>query len=696
MNLLSSTQHLSIQAALLVATFCGLLGSSEAAVYPGPTGKSGSIPSMDARSRPDGFGTDGVQGPVIQLRGMSGRLGLTASGSWCRNGSGDCSGPDGDTLDSPGGPLPGEAYNRLGGEWIGGASDGKRFAIGAGADLRIPSGANAVQLFFNDDLGSYDDNLGTVSVLWTIEVLDGRGPRPVRNPDGEWGVPENTLTIPAPNPGQGLYLIDIQDSYPNVDWDTLDRLYLEGGEYKFLRLGNLPERSPDRPLVITNINGQVRVGGQGHYYLLVLSGGANWILTGKFDPISRTGDPQYPGHKGNDYTDTRGRYGILVDDDFHNFGSGNSGITVGSKVPDGIVNPPTSDFEISFIEIREVGFAGMSIKTDNDGTLPMNNVHIHDNYIHDVGSEGLYIGSTQAQPQHSFNNLHIDNNRILRTGTEALQIGQLGDGCEVNNNVFALSAIDWKDAFQPWQDSCSQVAVRYGKSSIHHNIFIGSANSLISFFGQDVGDPHAPGDGMSFSDNFYSSFRFLGGFLGGDADGISTWTVERNAFRQFEFQRDEIYSGVAHPGHLIRVNSAQTNPVELHDNVFDEPSLELVNGLGGALNGTVGNITATGNSREPVDPVTFRDFMGLPADVDYLLIERWAATSGLDGDAPTLYHEGDFVMHRANLYLCIEPGTHSGKDPLNHPSTWQLLPVPGDDVRLTPWSAHAGVGLEDR
>lgn len=516
----------------------------------------------------------------------------------------------------------------------------------------------------------------------------------VRNPDGEWGTPQFTLTVPAPPAGQGLYLIDIQASYPNVDWSTLDRLYLEGGDYKFLRIGNLPTRSASRPLVITNIHGQVRVGGQGHYYLFSISGGANWVLTGKYDPVSLTGDPAYVGHRGNDYSDTRGKYGILIDDDFHQFGSGNSGLTVSNTVPTGIVTTPATDYEISFLEIREVGFAGMSLKT-NDGTVPMDNVFIHDNYLHDIGSEGFYIGSTQAAPQHPFNNLHIENNRVLRTGTEALQVGQLGGGCEINNNVFALAAIDWKDAFQPWQDSCSQVGVRYGQSSIHHNVFIGSANALLTFFGQDHGEPHVAGDGMVVHDNFYSSFRFLGAWFGGDADGVSTYELRDNRFRQFAFERDEIYAAVQHPQHLVRVAAAQTNPIQLVGNVFDEPSLELVSGFGGALNGAVGNVTATGNSRGPVAPVTFEDFMGLPAGVDYLSIERWSATSSRAGGAPTVYHQGDYVMHEAELYLCVEVGSHSGKVPTSHPATWQLLPTPVDDVRLATGSSHPGVGLLD-
>ena len=678
-----------------VAAMLGLLAGFCAAqnTLPPPL-SSGSIPSMDPRSRPDGFGVDGVAGPVLNLKGLGGNLQFDASGTWCRLGAFGCSGPAGDVTTTGSGPLPNQAYNLLGGEWRGGVADGTRFAIGESTEIRIPQGTKGVQLFFNDDIDNFDDNTGSISVDWAaVFVPDGAGSP--RNPDGEWGAPQFTLTIPAPALGYGTYLIDIQASYPAVDWSTLDRLYFEAGEYKYLRIGNLPMRSPDRPLIITNINGQVRVGGQGHYYLFGLSGGANWVVTGKYDPISLTGDAAFPGHRGNNYTNTRGTYGILVDDDFYRFGTGNSGIGVSSNVPVGVVRPSTSDYELSFIEIREVGFAGMSLKTDDDGTAPMNNVFIHDNYLHDIGSEGLYIGSTQTHPQHSFNNLRIENNRILRTGTEALQLGQLGDGCEINNNVFALAAIDWKDAFQAWQDSCSQIAVRYGEISIHHNVFIGAANSLISFFGQDRGDAHTSSDGMTIRDNLYSSFRFLGGYMGGDADGASSWVIERNMFRQFDFQRDEIYTGTTHPGHLIRVHSAQTNPIWLIDNVFDEPSLELVNGLGGALNGTVGNITATGNSRGTVNPVTFNDFMGLPADVDYLLIERWSATSSRAGGVPTIYNTGDYVMHEAELYLCIEAGTHSGKEPPTHPSTWQLLSPPGDDVRLSLGSDHAGVGLLD-
>jgi hypothetical protein len=539
-----------------------------------------------------------------------------------------------------------------------------------------------------------------------------------RNPDGEWGAPQSNVTVGGGSSyDNGLYLIDIQASYPDVNWTAVDRIYIQAGQYKFIRIGNLPDRSvtPDRPLIITNIDGQVRVGGMEHYYLFSISGGKNWILTGKYDPISLSGDKNYPAHRGNNYASNQGTYGIVVDDDFYKFGTGNSGIGVGSSVPNGKPNPPTSDFEISFVEVTRVGFAGMAIKTDDNDTVPMDNVYLHDIYIHDIGSEGIYLGSTQNQnPQHSFNNLRIENNRILRTGTEGLQVGQLGDGCEINNNVVVLSAIDWKDAFQAYQDNSGQIAFRYGHASVHHNIFIGAADALISFQAINAaGDVHSPGDTLTIHNNFFSSTRFLDIFMGQNdqprtaeptSDGVTVYKIVNNTFRHSDFQKEEIYGAWPLPNEeVVRVNQRLTNQIELSDNILDTPGLDhlylskfpyctkLI------LNGQSCNINAWDNRRESVDPVTFHNFLpGLPANVDYLLVERWSNTSYLKQGEPITYTIGDYVMHRGEVYLAnenntsIEPG-----DSTSAAGTWTLMPSPVDDVRLGCASAHQGVGLLD-
>lgn len=494
----------------------------------------------------------------------------------------------------------------------------------------------------------------------------------------------NTFTLPYPANGK-LYLPNIQQTYPAVDWSTLDRLYLSAGHYAFINIGNLPARSPARPLVITNKGGQVRVGGLGHYYLFALGGGSHWILTGEDDAGAQTGDAGFRGHKGNNYSNTRGTYGILMDDDFY-LGRSNSGLAIGGGA---------TDFEVSYVEIREVGFAGINMKTDNNGTAVMRNVWLHDLYIHDTGSEGFYIGSTQAPPQHPVENLEISNCRVLRTATEALQLGQLGDGTNVHNNVFALSAIDWKDAFQRWQDNNTQIAVRYGRGAIHHNVFIGAAGSLISFFAQvRDGDSHAAGDVLTLHDNYYSSFRGLGAYLGGDQDGITAYRFERNFFRGFSWQRPEVYPDEIQPNHLFRIAMSQ-NPVVLQDNRFDM-SLNLTNRFAGE-NGSSGNVVASGNIRGTVAPVAFNDF-GFPPDFDYLRVEMWTATCGRcpDPSTPVYYPPGDYVMHLGVMYRNISGSSITGTVPGTAPQIWEDLGYPPDDVRLAPGSPYQSMGLLDR
>ncbi len=540
---------------------------------------------------------------------------------------------------------------------------------------------------------------GTYTVTLTVQdVQDGQDSATITvtltdagdaSDDGAWGVPQSSFTIPfTPDGASGLYTGDIQAAYPEVDWQTLDRLYIPGGHYAFISIRNLPNRSVDRPLVISNIDGQVRVGGLGHYYLFSIQGGANWVLTGRYDPISLTGDEAFTGHRNNNYTGTRGTYGILIDDDFYPDKS-NSGLGIGGGA---------TDFEISYTEIREVGFAGINMKSNDDGDALMDNVRIHDNYIHDTKSEGIYIGSTQSPPQHPIENLEFYNNRGLRTGTEALQLGQLGDGCDIHHNVFGPAAIDWKDAFQAWQDNCNQIGVRYGQSRIHHNVFIGAAGSLISFFGQSRdGDTHLAGDEMVLHDNFYTAFRNLGAYIGGDEDGVSAYRFERNFFRGYSWQRPEVDPGAVEPGHLFRIAN-DSNPITLTDNRFED-SIDFTNRFNDP-NGTDGNVSASGNVRGSVDPIDFNDF-GLPYGFDYLRLEIWTDRSSryVDGDPDSdplvTYSEGDYVMHMGIMYRCIAEGTHSNMVPPDHPEIWQPLPLPPDDVRLAPGSTYAGIGLLD-
>lgn len=469
-----------------------------------------------------------------------------------------------------------------------------------------------------------------------------------------------------------MYLIDLQASYPEVDWNTLDRLYIPADHYSFINLGNLPQRTPEHPLIITNIGGQVRIGGLDFHYNFAIGGGSNWRLTGQYDAQAQTGDAAFPGHGSGNYSGSRDSYGFLIDDRFED---GNSGLSVGSGA---------TDFEVDFMEIRHVGFAGAIFKTDDVGTSHMENIRFHDNYIHDTDSEAVYFGSTQSEPQHKISGLQFYNNRLVRTGTEALQIGQLGGDSTIHHNVIAFGAIAWKNPFQNFQDNASQVGAREGNTKIHHNVFIGGASTLLILFSQNqTGDMHLPTDRLHVHDNYYSHGRNIGSYIHSIANGVTQLVFEDNIFRQINFQYDELNIGATDHNAIFRVFNTD-NPIEFLDNRWDGP--QAFAQVAGS------NVVQSGNSQATLPPIAFVD-SGFPADFDYLLVEQWTSLS--INDDPVFYDQGDFVMHGELFYECVEPGSHTNKEPGVSPATWVERPLPPDDFRLAPSSPYQGMGLLD-
>src|SRR5262249_15799529 len=143
------------------------------------------------------------------------------------------------------------------------------------------------------------------------------------------------------------------------------------------------KRTADHPLVITNLGGQVQVGPNdpGGNFIWSMGGGSNWILTGRYDPDSKTGDAGYPGHRCGEYAGWRGKYGLLRDDAY----------AKGTYLHMGLAAGDASDFEIEYLEVTRSGFAGIRLINERkagDPAFDMANVRVHDNYIHDTDGEG--------------------------------------------------------------------------------------------------------------------------------------------------------------------------------------------------------------------------------------------------------------------------------------------------------------------
>jgi len=495
---------------------------------------------------------------------------------------------------------------------------------------------------------------------------------------GHFPAPTTTFTLPE---GDTIYYPDVQASFPEVDWTTLDRLYIPAGNYKQFNLSNLPTRTAERPLIITNLGGQVRVGPDlGANFIWTMGGGSHWILTGRYDPDSKTGDEGFQGHRCGAYATSRDHYGFISDDAFD---------TSGAYLHMGVAAGNASDFEIEYVEVTRSGFAGFRFLNDasQNPNLPMANVKLHDTYVHDTAGEGIYLGWTGSPPSNLLPNLQVYNNRFIRTGNEALQIQNLGEGTHVHDNAIVHAGLHWRDnGLGAYQDHNSQVQMRSGKITVEHNVMIGAASPLLSLFrGAEGNDADID---VTFSENYFAETRSgFAGYYGGAAGTGSKYTFKGNFFRALDFSYTEVDAASTDPKNVLRPGSIEA-PSLLDGNTW-EGDETLVPGLS-TPNGTQGPVTATNNVNGPVTPIEFEDAL----DVSGENLEFWvAATTRLAGSPPRTYSAGEVVLYLdGNLYRATASSTNA--PPPENPDKWEALPVPADDYRVKASSPYAAMSVK--
>lgn len=198
-----------------------------------------------------------------------------------------------------------------------------------------------------------------------------------------------------------------------------DTIWLQSGTRSYLRIVNF-HGMPGKPVVFANRGGQVIIDTD-HYY------GISFANCSFFKLAGRSG----PGHQ----------YGIRVS-------------RVGNPSGAGIsADKKSTDLELENCEISNAD-AGILAKTSPDCNDPETfrdaftqfNTIIHDCYIHDITSEGMYIGNTaflglflsacnKTVLPSVLKGVRIYNNRIERTGYDGIQVTSAVSDCEIHHNV---------------------------------------------------------------------------------------------------------------------------------------------------------------------------------------------------------------------------------------------------------------------
>jgi len=155
----------------------------------------------------------------------------------------------------------------------------------------------------------------------------------------------------------------------------------------------------------------------------------------------------------------------------------------------------SSDGEIKFLEIHDTGFAGLMVKSDiscsNPATWSANftiqNINVHDNYVHDVGGEGMYLGSTHwgelktpcNQTVQEIHHLRVSYNLVTNTWWESIQVASNPVDTKLFENVMFAAGTN------PINGQGSNLQIGGGATGEYfNNIMIGSRWGNVSIIGQ--------------------------------------------------------------------------------------------------------------------------------------------------------------------------------------------------------------------
>ena len=257
-------------------------------------------------------------------------------------------------------------------------------------------------------------------------------------------------------------------SQNNVDASTLsikpgDTICILSGNRKFLRLANFHGDSLNY-IVFKNCGGSVIVENNDQSYGILITHSSYFRFTGTgYDSI---------------------KYGIKV-------------IKTPAKTVGLSIDGMSTNFEIDHIEVANSGFAGiMSLtqptcdRTENRGVFVQRNTSIHDNFVHNTGGEGFYIGHSfysgyptvcdgKADTLYpsELKGLRVFNNRIDSCGWDGIQVSCATSNCEIYNNYISHYGI----AKEISQNSGIQIGSGTTGKCYNNAILNGSGTGIMIF-----------------------------------------------------------------------------------------------------------------------------------------------------------------------------------------------------------------------
>jgi len=499
------------------------------------------------------------------------------------------------------------------------------------------------------------------------------------------------LIVFGPNDGTGIYLKNT-----NTDIETLApgaKILIRGGiTYDFIGIDTNLAGTLENPIVITNFCGQVESKN------LDIVGLSYFKLTGKYDPVNKTGDINYQGHD-DGYDWSQGKYGIYINRQWTE--QNTSLLSIRSGIPIGAsVVSRADNYEVEYVESGNGGYSNAFRWDDNNTFDILDNIRIHDNYFHDIAGEAIYMGIAAAQKSgyEIFENLKVYNNRIIRCGAEAIQIKRFGTGTEIYNNVAVSTGLHCVDS----QDFATVLWNVNGNTSVNNNLFVGNSGySPVQWY--IVNDPQYTPSATTASFVRNAMLRLgvdetlyagaVGFFMkaqdeinGGNIPNVPpiAQEISDNYFGFF----DSTYTSQVVENYYTATTGS---PIFARNNTYTQK-----NTFWGGNSPTVDSNNVSGS----VSDVSFVNF-NYGADFDWSRFRFWQNSANLNN-----YTSGWYVSHKSKIYKAIASST--GIEPgvtANWQSYWELQTYnggtsyyPADDLRVSAGNFYNtnNIGLLDK
>lgn len=473
----------------------------------------------------------------------------------------------------------------------------------------------------------------------------------------------------------------------NENWkiNPGNKILIKGGVYEWVAIYNNSFGTSDQPIVITNYNGQVET------KEFIIAGLSHFKLTGKYDPVNKTGDVNFKGHSSG-YAYSQGKYGIFINNQWTS--TNRFLLSVNGTTNEKNIDFPSTNYEIEFVESGNGGYSNV-FKWDNKKDI-VENVKIHDCYFHDTGGEGIYLGNTDwGKPQQIFRNLSFYNNRLLRCGLDALQLNRIGENAKIYNNVID-GGMNWKAPFMEWQDFGASMSFVNGNSFFKNNIILnGSGAFYQSHFRPEAWYSKLTkiNGSILFENNLCLTTKSGTGVYLGPAKemlaGVSV-IINKNEFKKWKYRYNEVYPRLTNQNAII--HSFYEGKVVVTNNIFE--SSEGKHNIFQSDNNAV--TTQIANRTGIINEVEFENYFG--NGYKNVFLEMWASMIkvGDKRNSYITYFPGQFVSCKSKIYQCIKinenvmPGSH--KDWKNY---WELqlfeggkYSYPPDDVRIKSNNYH--------